>query len=107
MFFEKELLYCKLTGASAIQKGQLLVSFGAVGSWSFGVLKKVFLYQVALHELKMLFFSANQKVFHYRKLYETPAKAAFSRTKFSFAQTFFIATQSIPFPPSISHFNAP
>ena len=39
-FFEKELLYCKLTVANAIQKGQLLVSFGAVGSWSFAMLKQ-------------------------------------------------------------------
>ncbi len=39
-FFEKELLYCKLTVASTIQKGQPLVSFGAVGRWSFAVLKQ-------------------------------------------------------------------
>jgi hypothetical protein len=32
MFFENGLLYCKLTVASGIQKGQLLVSFGAVES---------------------------------------------------------------------------
>ena len=30
MFFEKEKVYCKLTVASDIQKGLLLVSFGAV-----------------------------------------------------------------------------
>jgi hypothetical protein len=35
MFFEKELLCCKLTAASDIQKGLLHVSFGEVGSWSF------------------------------------------------------------------------
>ena len=35
MFFEKELLYSKLTAASSIQKGLLHVSLGAVGSWSF------------------------------------------------------------------------
>ena len=34
-FFEKELLYCKLTAASAILKGLLRVSFGAVGDWIF------------------------------------------------------------------------
>ena len=39
-FFEKELLYCKLTVASTIQKGLLHVSFGAVGSWSFAMLKQ-------------------------------------------------------------------
>ena len=38
MFFEKELLCCKLTVASSIRKGLLHVSFGAVGSWSFSVL---------------------------------------------------------------------
>ena len=32
LFFEKGLLYCKLTAASAIQKGLLHVSFGAVES---------------------------------------------------------------------------
>ena len=40
LLFEKELLYCKLTVASTIQKGQPLVSFGAVGRWSFAVLKQ-------------------------------------------------------------------
>ena len=35
IFFEKELLYCKLTVASDLQKGLLHVSFCAVGSWSF------------------------------------------------------------------------
>jgi hypothetical protein len=40
MFFEKEKVYCKLTVASGIRKGLLLVSFCAVGSWSFAVLKQ-------------------------------------------------------------------
>ena len=40
LFFEKEKVYCKLTVASDIQKGLLLVSFGAVGSWSFCALKQ-------------------------------------------------------------------
>ena len=40
MFFENGLLYCKLTAASAIQKGLLHVGLGAVGSWSFCALKK-------------------------------------------------------------------
>ena len=40
IFFEKELLYCKLTVASGIQKGLLHVSFGAVGSWSFAALNR-------------------------------------------------------------------
>ena len=42
MFFENGLLYCKLTAASAIQKGLLLVSFGAVGNCSRGALRKSF-----------------------------------------------------------------
>ena len=42
MFFEKELLYCKLTAASGIQKGLLHVSLGAVGNCCRGVLKKSF-----------------------------------------------------------------
>ena len=40
MFFENGLLYCKLTVASDIRKGLLHVSLGAVGSWSFAVLKQ-------------------------------------------------------------------
>ena len=40
MFFEKEKVYCKLTVASDIRKGLLHVSLGAVGSWSFAVLKQ-------------------------------------------------------------------
>ena len=40
IFFENGLLYCKLTVANDIRKGQLLVSFGAVGSWSFGALNR-------------------------------------------------------------------
>ena len=43
LFFEKEKVYCKLTVASAIRKGLLHVSLGAVGSWSFAVLRKGFL----------------------------------------------------------------
>ena len=76
MFFEKELFYSKLTVASDIEKGLLLVSFGAVESLCFGVLKKAFLYRIALHELKKLFFSANQKFSIYRKLYALPSKAS-------------------------------
>ena len=40
LFFEKGLLYCKLTAASDIRKGLLHVSFGAVGSWSFAALNQ-------------------------------------------------------------------
>ena len=40
IFFENGLLYCKLTVASGNRKGLLHVSLGAVGSWSFCVLKQ-------------------------------------------------------------------
>ena len=40
MFFEKWLLYCKLTEASRIRKRQLLVIFAAVGIYFCGVLIK-------------------------------------------------------------------
>ena len=40
IFFENGLLYCKLTGASRIQKGQLLVIFVAVGICFCSVLIK-------------------------------------------------------------------
>ena len=39
LFFEKELFYCKLTVGFRRGNLQLRVSFGAVGSWSFAVLK--------------------------------------------------------------------
>ena len=40
MFFENGMLYCKLTGASRIRKGQLHVIFVAVGICFGGVLIK-------------------------------------------------------------------
>ena len=40
LFFEKELLYCKLTVASDIRKGLLHVSFGAVRSCNCGRLNR-------------------------------------------------------------------
>ncbi len=55
---------------------QLHVSFGAVRSRCRCALKKFFLYRLALHKLKKLFFSAKQKVFVYRKLYALPSKAS-------------------------------
>ena len=42
LFFEKELFYCKLTVSCRRWYLQLLVSFGAVGSWSFAVFVKSF-----------------------------------------------------------------
>ena len=88
LFFEKELFYCKLTVASDIRKGLLLVSFCAVGSWNFSMLKKAFLYRVALHELKKFAFSANPKSFFCTNLS-------------------FIPTQNNSFPPSAAHSNHP
>ena len=75
LFFEKELLYCKLTVASDVRKGLLHVSFGAVGSWNFCMLKNAFLYRVALHELKKFAFSANPKPFFCTNLSLFPSKA--------------------------------
>ena len=75
MFFEKEKVYCKLTVASAIQKGLLHVSFGAVRSRCRCALKKAFLYRLALHELKKFAFSTNQKVFFCKNLSLFPSKA--------------------------------
>ena len=40
IFFENGMLYCKLTGASRIRKGQLLVIFVAVGICFCGMLIK-------------------------------------------------------------------
>jgi hypothetical protein len=92
------------------------------------MLKKAFLYRIALHELKNCSFPQTKKFFVSRKLYELHSKALsyaqklllyvpffavrkyfqFLQTKSrSFAQTFFIATQSNSFPPSAAHFNAP
>ena len=77
LFFEKEILYCKLTVSFRRWKLRLHVSFGAVGSWSFGVLKKAFLYQVALHEPKKTLLSRTKKFFVSRKLYELHSKPLF------------------------------
>jgi hypothetical protein len=87
MFFEKELLYCKLTAASAIQKGLLRVSFGAVRSRCRCALKKTFLFRLALYEPK-------------KRLYREP-KA------FLLHKPFLIVIQSNSFLPSASHFNVP
>ena len=75
-FFENEKVCCKLTAASAIQKGLLHVSFGAVGSRCRYALKNALLYRIALHELKKFAFFANQKFSIYRKLYALPSKAS-------------------------------
>ena len=75
-FYEKGILYCKLTVGFRRWNLQLLVSFGAVRSCCCGALKKVFLYRIALHELKKQSFSAKQKFSIYRKLYVLPSKAS-------------------------------
>ena len=69
------------------------------------MLKKAFLYRIALYELKKQPFSANQKVCVYRKLYALPSKASrfrnqntaclnhfllFSKTAFSRTKNFLL-----------------
>ena len=67
--FEKGMLYCKLTVADAIQKGQLLVSLAAAENCCRSALVKNFslIYGFACAE-KAAFF-ANQKFFFCRKLF--------------------------------------
>ena len=96
-FFEKELLYCKLTEGFHRWKLQLHVSFGAVGSRCRCALKNTFLYQVVLHELKKQPFSANQKVFVYRKLYALPSKAFRFRNQNTARSNNFYCPQKPPF----------
>ena len=73
MFFEKELLYCKLTVGCRRWNVWLLVSFGVVRSRCRCALKKAFLYRIALHELK---------------------NCSFPQTKrFSFAESFMLCSQ--------------
>jgi hypothetical protein len=108
LFFENGLLYCKLTVASGIRKGLLLVSFVAVGSRCRCELKNTFLYRVALHELKKQPFSANQKVFLLQKALRTVLKNRLLCAKnLLFAQTFLIPTQNNSFLPSTSHSHHP
>ena len=64
MFFEKGLLYCKLTVASGIRKGLLHVSFGVVRSRCHCALKKVFsLSDNFAGDVKAVLFR-KPKVFH-------------------------------------------
>ena len=90
MFFEKELLYCKLTVASDIRKGLLRVSFGAVRSRCRCALKKVFSLSGCFAWAKKLFFSAKQKVFRLQKALRFALKSlSFSQPKHrSFGQLF-------------------
>ena len=97
MFFEKQLFYSKLTGASGIRKGLLHVSFGAVRSRCRCALKNAFLYRIALHELKKLFFSANQKFSFYRKLYKLHSKPFFTHKKLLLHVPFFAVRKNFPF----------
>ena len=66
------------------------------------MLKKAFLYRIALHEPKKQPFFANQKVFFCRKLYALLSKAAF----FTFKKPF-IRTNLSLFPPKITLFCPP
>ena len=88
LFFENGLLHCKLTVASAIQKGLLHVSFGAVRSRCRCALKKAFsLSDNFAGAVKAVLFR-KPKVFYLQKALQTSLKAAFLRTKTSFAQAF-------------------
>ena len=73
IFFENGLLYCKLTAASGIQKGLLLVSFVAVGNYCRGALKNSFSLSVS--------FAWVEKVCLFRK------PKVFFRTNLSFLQS--------------------
>ena len=97
IFFENEQVYCKLTAASTIQKGLLHVSFGAVRSGCCGVLKKAFLFRLALHELKKFVFFANQKFSIYRKFYALPSKASRFHNQNIALLTTFYCPQKPPF----------
>ena len=110
-FSEKELLYCKLTVGYRGLNLQLLVSFGAVQIWNFSMLKKAFLFRLALHELKKFVFFAKQKVFVHRKLYELSSKAAFCTYKKPFMHTILFlcnpkllfSTLRSPFQPTLTY----
>ena len=117
IFFENGLLYCKLTAASAIPKGLLHVSFCAVGSWSFAVLKWVFSLsdcfawaeKTPLSRIKKIFISRNftnltqgrflrTKTSFAHAFLRCPQKFSFSQTKrFSFAESFTNYPQKPPF----------
>ena len=54
---------------------QLLVSFGAAGSWSFAALKLIFSLSVGFALTEKITFFANQK-FSIQKAYEPPSKTS-------------------------------
>ena len=89
LFFEKELFYCKLTVGFRRGNLQLLVSFGAVGSWSFCALKKAFLYQVALHESK-------NRLYRESKIFSSAENIAnFTQSHFFTHKNFFCTNLSL------------
>ena len=96
-FFEKEKVYCKLTVGCRRWNVWLLVSFVAVRSRCRCVLKKVFLYRVALHELKKFVFFAHQKFSVCRKLYSLPSKASRFRNQNTAHSNYFLLLQKPPF----------
>ena len=80
-FFEKELLYCKLTAASAILKGLLRVSFGAVGDWIFLCWKKLFFIGLLCMSWKNSPFPQNKR-FSFTESLRTALKSlSFSKPK--------------------------
>ena len=97
IFFENELLYCKLTVASDIQKGLLHVSFGVVQSRCRCALKKAFLYRWALHELKNSSFPQT-KSFPFTESLRTALKSfSFSQPKHRLFEPFFTVRKSCLF----------
>ena len=94
LFFEKELLYSKLTVASGIRKGLLLVSFVAVRSRCHCALKNAFLYRLALHELKKSSFPRIKKISISRKLYGLHSKPFFTYKNFICTSLFSLSAKT-------------
>ena len=128
IFFEKELLYYKLTVGCRRWNLQLRVSFVAVRNWNFCMLKNAFLYRVTLHELKNCSFPQN-KSFPFTESFTYFAQSRFLTHKNFFCsylsslsakisnfhkpkvflsyKPFLIPTKSNPFSPSTAHSNHP
>ena len=94
-FYEKELLYCKLTVGYRGLNLQLLVRFGAVQIWNFSMLKKAFLYRKALHELKKRLYRET-KSFPFTESFTNFTQSRFYAQKLLFARAFLRCPQKIP-----------
>ena len=97
MFFEKGLLYCKLTVASNIRKELLHVSFGVVGSRCRCALKNAFLYRLALYGLKKLPFPQDKSFPFTESFTLYPQKPLVFATKTPLVRTTFYCLQKPPF----------